>query len=44
MATLDEVAPAEAFGALRLEPTLLRVMPGSVLLTGEGDVLTWRAA
>lgn len=32
----------EAFGALRLEPTWLRVMPGSVLLSGEGDVLTWR--
>ncbi len=33
----------EAFGALRLEPTSLRVMPGSVLLTGQGEVLTWRA-
>lgn len=33
----------EAFGALRLDPTWLRVMPGSVLLSGEGTVLTWRA-
>lgn len=32
---------AEAFGALRLDPYRLRVMPGSVLLAGEGDVLTW---
>ncbi|MEM7273256.1 MAG: pyridoxamine 5'-phosphate oxidase family protein [Actinomycetota bacterium] len=33
---------AEAFGVLRLEPTRLRVMPGSVLLQGQGEVLTWR--
>lgn len=33
----------EAFGVLRLEPSWLRVMPGSVLLTGSGDVLTWSA-
>ncbi len=33
----------EAFGILRLLPTRLRVMPGSVLLQGQGDVLTWRA-
>ncbi len=33
----------EAFGVLRLEPSWLRVMPGSVLLTGAGDVLTWSA-
>lgn len=32
----------EAFGILRLEPTALRVMPGSLLLTGTGEVLTWR--
>ncbi len=31
------------FGVLRLEPTWLRVFPGSVLLRGEGDVMTWRA-
>lgn len=32
-----------AFGILRLEPRRLRVMPGSVMLEGRGDVLTWRA-
>lgn len=32
------------FGILRLEPDRLRVMPGSVLLRGEGEVLTWRRA
>ena len=31
----------EAFGILRLDPVRLRVMPGSVLLRGEGEVLTW---
>ena len=35
---------AETFGVLRLEPTRLRVMPGSVLLRGKGDVLTWNGA
>ena len=35
---------AEAFGVLRLDPQRLRVMPGSVLLRGEGEVLTWSAA
>lgn len=30
------------FGILRLEPYRLRVMPGSVMLTGQGEVLTWR--
>ena len=34
---------AEAFGILRLEPTRLRVMPGSLMATGEGELLTWRA-
>jgi hypothetical protein len=34
---------AEAFGILRLEPTGLRVMPGAVMLRGEGRVLTWHA-
>ncbi len=33
---------APAFGILRLEPTSLRVMPGTVMLEGKGDVLTWR--
>lgn len=30
------------FGILRLEPTHLRVMPGSVMLEGRGEVLAWR--
>lgn len=34
---------AEAFGILRLTPTRLRVMPGSLMMLGQGDVLTWRA-
>lgn len=34
---------AEAFGVLRLEPRRLRVMPGSVMLAGRGELLTWRA-
>jgi hypothetical protein len=34
---------AEAFGILRLTPTRLRVMPGTVMLQGRGDVLSWRA-
>ena len=32
------------FGILRLTPHRLRVMPGSVLLAGQGDTLTWRAS
>ena len=31
-----------AYAALRLEPWRLRVFPGTVLLGGGGDVLTWR--
>jgi hypothetical protein len=31
------------FGVLRLTPTRLRVMPGSVMAAGTGEVLTWRA-
>ena len=27
---------------LRLEPTWLRVMPGTVMLQGQGEILTWR--
>lgn len=34
---------AAAFGILRLEPHRLRVMPGSVMLAGHGELLTWRA-
>lgn len=29
------------FAALRLDPWRLRVMPGTVLLTGQGEALTW---
>ncbi len=31
------------FAVLRLTPWRLRVMPGTVLLAGEGDVLSWTA-
>lgn len=34
---------SEAFAALRLAPWRLRVFPGTVLLEGRGDVLTWKA-
>jgi hypothetical protein len=30
-----------AFAALRLDPYRLRVLPGSAMLTGQGEVLTW---
>jgi hypothetical protein len=33
---------APDFGVLRLRPTRLRVMPGSVMTGGTGSVLTWR--
>ena len=33
----------EAFGILRLAPTSLRVMPGTVMLKDEGELLTWKA-
>jgi hypothetical protein len=33
---------AAGFGILHLRPSWLRVMPGSVLMTGQGSVLTWR--
>jgi hypothetical protein len=33
----------EAFAAWRLTPLRLRVMPGTVLTQGRGDVLHWRA-
>lgn len=32
---------SEAFAGLKLDPWRLRVFPGSVLLAGEGEVLTW---
>jgi hypothetical protein len=31
----------DRFAALRLDPYRLRVMPGTVMLKGEGEVLTW---
>jgi hypothetical protein len=34
---------APAFGILRLRPHRLRLIPGSVLLAGQGEVLSWRA-
>lgn len=35
-------APTDpAFAALRLEPWRLRVFPGTMLLAGSGEVLTW---
>jgi hypothetical protein len=33
---------APEFGVLRVEPHRLRVMPGTVMTTGTGAVLTWR--
>jgi hypothetical protein len=33
----------EAFGVLRLEPYRLRVMPGSLMLAGKGELMTWRS-
>jgi hypothetical protein len=32
---------SEAFGILRLEPHRLRVFPGTLLMRGTGDLLTW---
>ncbi|MDY6998306.1 MAG: pyridoxamine 5'-phosphate oxidase family protein [Actinomycetota bacterium] len=34
---------AESFAVLRLAPYRLRVMPGSIMTTGRGEVLRWRA-
>lgn len=33
---------SEAFCVLRLDPWRLRVFPGTLLLRGEGDLLSWR--
>ncbi|BAN01253.1 pyridoxamine 5'-phosphate oxidase family protein [Ilumatobacter coccineus] len=33
---------APGFAVLELRPTWLRVFPGTMLLSGTGDVLTWR--
>ena len=32
-----------AFAILRLTPWLLRVMPGTVMFTGQGEILVWRS-
>ena len=32
---------AEAFGVVRIEPTRVRVFPGTLLLHGDGELLTW---
>jgi hypothetical protein len=37
-----ETPASEAFQALRLDPVRLRVFPGTMLLTGTGEVLSWR--
>lgn len=34
---------AERFGILRLDPYRLRLMPGSLMMTGQGELLTWSA-
>lgn len=34
---------SDAFAVLKLTPRLLRVFPGTVLLQGTGEVLTWSA-
>lgn len=33
---------ADEFGVLRLHPDTLRVMPGSLMTAGAGEVLSWR--
>ncbi len=33
---------ADEFGILRLEPHRLRLMPGSLMLAGEGELMTWK--
>ena len=35
---------APTFGMLRLHPYRLRVMPGSLMMTGTGELLRWRRA
>jgi hypothetical protein len=37
-----ESPASEAFQALRLDPVRLRVFPGTMLLKGTGEVLSWR--
>jgi Pyridoxamine 5'-phosphate oxidase len=33
----------ESFGILRLTPHRLRLMPGALMMTGQGELLTWSA-
>lgn len=35
---------APSFGILRLEPSRLRVLPGSLMMTGTGELLRWSAS
>jgi hypothetical protein len=35
---------SDAFAVLKLDPWRLRVMPGSVMMAGEGEVLVWQAS
>ena len=37
-----ENAESESFSVMRFDPWRLRVFPGTVLLKGEGEVLSWR--
>ncbi len=39
-----ESPESPSFGILRLSPRRLRVMPGTLMLGGEGELLTWRRA
>jgi hypothetical protein len=34
---------SDQFAALRLSPYRLRVMPGTAMINGEGETLTWTA-
>jgi len=38
-----ESAESPTFGVLELAPHWLRVMPGTLMLSGTGDLLTWRS-
>lgn len=33
---------SEGFGALKLDPWFVRVMPGTLMLVGAGEVLSWK--
>jgi Pyridoxamine 5'-phosphate oxidase len=38
-----ESADTPGFGVLRLQPRALYLMPGTMLMTGQGEILRWRA-